>query len=210
MSFAMLRDWIIIWSETIFKKSLFSVIYSKIQFIITWFIVQFMFGWKVSVVALPKSHNLIPFRLEFIKRFSSLRSRWTIGGFELCNTETASITCKKLRNFIIIRHRFNTDCNIYKIRFLRILGKFRSSTWVNIRATASGGYAVERACRTSDKTVGQYSIKTRNSSILRPGPTWRLPLADVTKLTILQLEKIYGQTSEFWNHNVRRLFRRTQ
>ena len=61
--------------------------------------------------------------------------------------------------------------------------KFR--TCVNIRATVSGGNGCDRHRKTSDRTAGQYSINTRNSSMLLPPPTGRLPLAEVLNVTIL-------------------------
>ena len=50
----------------------------------------------------------------------------------------------------------------------------------------SGGNGRDRHIMMSDKTAGQYSINTRNSSMLLPPPTWRFPLAEVSKFTILK------------------------
>ena len=71
-----------------------------------WFIVQSMFGWKVSLVALPKSHNFIPLWDEFINRFSSFKSRCINGGLEPCNVATASITYSRMIQLYYI-------CTIY-------------------------------------------------------------------------------------------------
>ena len=76
-------------------------------------------------------------------------------------------------------------CTIFGLVHIRnLVLKFR--TCVNIRATVSGGKGCDRHRKTSDRTAGQYSINTRNSSMLLPPPTGRLPLADVLNVTILQ------------------------
>ena len=64
-------------------------------------------------------------------------------------------------------------------------------TCVNIRATVSGGNGRDRHLIRSDKTAGQYSINTRNSSMVLPLPDGRLPLAEVMKFTILLHRNIF-------------------
>ena len=58
-------------------------------------------------------------------------------------------------------------------------------TCVKSRATVSGGNGLDRHLIRSDKTAGQYSIKTKNSSMVLPLLDGRLPLAEVMKFTIL-------------------------